>query len=140
MRNQLVDRISAGLMSGFEIWMAYGIVEYVVGTIGPLLLRKHDSILAQQWRGTFYLLAGYAIIGLLGGAIVALVEHCFDYPHRRSRKLLVLTVVLAYGGNLFTVPTTGAAIGSLLACGFIACVVIRDFRRQPDKVIGVSYS
>ena len=130
MRVSFGRRIKSGAIIGFEVWLAYALIEYVFGTLGTLLLRSSDMMLAPQWRGTVDLFVIYSLTGILLGVLAALLFPKYD--DRGRRKLLVMSVVVLYGANLVyevnldTGVLSPISIASLVALVGIAFAVIRD--------------
>src|SRR5438477_4016632 len=109
------DRLSLGVTNGLKAWLWYGVAEYVLCSIVPVLFWPYAVVATAQWRGTAELFVCYGIIGAILGAGSAL---CADRHgrlsltefSRRSQALLILTVIVAFSVNL---ATTHEAPGGL---------------------------
>src|SRR5438552_7758330 len=64
-------RLSCGVTNGLEAWLWYGVVEYVLCTIVPVLFWPYAVVTTAQWRGTAELFACYGVIGAILGAASA---------------------------------------------------------------------
>ncbi|HEV2444855.1 MAG TPA: hypothetical protein VGS58_02995, partial [Candidatus Sulfopaludibacter sp.] len=133
MKVALGRRITTGILNGFEAWMSYGIMEYICGMIVPVLLHRNGVMMTAQWRGMVFLLGTYAIIGMLLGALSAFVIPGYDYLERRSRKLLVLSVVVTF--SVFCIqPFNAGAIAWIPAVLLIVYAVLRDIGGTSERL------
>ena len=120
--------------------MAYALVEYVFGTIGPLvwtdermhvlgmigpLVARHHTILtAAQWRGTALLFGCYFLLGVLTGLASLLIPgDVLDRP-ASACKLITLSLVAGFGVHLFFIhlPASGY-LPTITALAFIGAAV-----------------
>ena len=135
----LKRNIFTGIRCGLKVWLAYGVVEFVLTCAVPMLTRRDTILLGWQWRLIAAVFGVYAVFGIvLGGAGGALLS--WTGRHRQGSRagdyeiVAGLTLVLAFVVNL--VPAwplarseyVALAIAVMLAAGFagaLASIVSR---------------
>ena len=93
---------------------------------------------AEVWRGNVLLLIVYAIIGcLLGLAAAVLLDRGGRLTPvefgERSRVVLVLTLVVAFGVNVAFTPDVPVPMAEVLAVALIAMAVVWSARQSDDR-------
>jgi arylsulfatase A-like enzyme len=126
-----LDGLVHAAANGLEVWMSYAVVEYLFSAAAPLLIHRDKVLDESRWRGTVILLGCYAVWGLLMGLLAGIsMDGARGLPlvefDRRSRKLLVLLVVAAFGINLAFLPAQPGKVAALLVIPLVAVAVIFD--------------
>ena len=139
MSSRRLDRLVQGAAIGFEAWLWYGVAEYLLCTVGPILFRRYSVAMTAQWRGTVLLFAGYAFAGcVLGLATALLVDRQGNLTpagfSRRIQTVLSLTIIGVFGVNVAATREIPQKLAEILAASLIAGAVIWSSRRtDPDR-------
>src|SRR5438876_4784142 len=136
------DRLSLGVTNGLKAWLWYGVAEYVLCSIVPVLFWPYAVVATAQWRATAELLACYGIIGAtLGvGSALSVDRHgrlSLAEFSRRSQALLILTVIVAFSVNLATTPEVPERLTAILTVLIIGGAVFWSvWRIETDHFSG----
>ena len=96
------DRLSLGVANGLKAWLWYGVAEYVLCSIVPVLFWPYAVVATAQWRATAELLACYGIIGATLGVGSALsVDHFTQVPIRDTPATFVTGRVALHPGDSY---------------------------------------
>jgi arylsulfatase A-like enzyme len=124
----LKRHILTGIRCGLRVWSAYGIVEFVLTCVIPMLTRPDTILPGWQWRLIGSVFGVYALLGIvLGGAGGALLSWTGQRKQRldiHHEMIAALTLVMAFVANLIPAwPLTRSedvslAIAVVLAAAF----------------------
>jgi arylsulfatase A-like enzyme len=116
----LQEAIPAAAIEGCRFWLVYGIVEFFICTLVPLLQDSLAVTNAITWRWTGILLALYVVAGALAAAVGTLSVHLWERVNG-SRKPAFEKRVERYAGAL------------ALAVLFIAGLLLRFHPGKTDQ-------
>ena len=131
-RPQFLQSIGAGALIGAGVWASYGVVEFLFASVLFFLTRPYATWTASHWRITGFLVAAYAIAGLVAGALAGAA-----LPLLRSKTslirngdestvlehLAVLTLTLSFTVHVLVTPAAPFD-KALIAFVGISCTVI----------------
>jgi hypothetical protein len=125
------DGLLHAAVNGLEVWMLYALVEYIACAAAPMLLHPEKFLDEAGWRGTAILFVIYGVWGVLMGLLAGVsMDAARDLPlvefDRRSRKLIILVMVAAFGCNLALLPAQSGRAAALLTIPLVAAAVIFD--------------
>ncbi|HXB68817.1 MAG TPA: sulfatase [Candidatus Acidoferrales bacterium] len=132
------DGLFHAAVNGLEVWMSYALVEYVVCAAAPMLLHREKFLDEAGWRGTAILFVIYGVWGIIMGLLAGLsMDAARDLPlvefERRSRKLIILLMLAAFGGNLALLPAQSGKAAALLTVPLVAIAVIFDLGKAASN-------
>jgi arylsulfatase A-like enzyme len=125
----LKRHILSGIRCGLRVWLAYGVVEFVLTCVVPMLMR-HDTILpGWQWRLIGLVFGVYAfcgvVLGAAGGALLSWTGRDKQWdPGMGNEIMAALTLVVAFAANLIPAwplarsEDVSLALAVTLAAGF----------------------
>lgn len=126
--------ILAGAASGLQIWLVYGVVEFVLAYAIPVLFQPDVEFLPWQWRPIglafgMYVLLG-VVLGSAGGALLAWTRRQWTSRlHIDHEIMAALTFTIAFAVNLIparpldTSEYIALAIALLLGASFAGALV-----------------
>ena len=121
--------ILTGIRCGVQIWLAYGIVEFMLTCLVPMLRQQSTVLPGWQWRLVGLVFAAYALLGVVLGSVSGILLACVR-RHRDSRLridhefIAALTFTLAFAANLIStwpLPRSeyiALTVAVVLAAGF----------------------
>ncbi|GEM_PF-304134 len=96
--------IVGGAISGLRIWLVYGVVEFVLTCVVPMLAQRETTVPGWQWHLFGLVFGVYAMCGVFlggaGGALVLWTGMCKKSNPRSAHEIIAaLTLVLAFVAN-----------------------------------------
>ena len=125
-----------GALRGLTTWTAYALLEFVLASLAPLLLRSESIFTPLDWKLTavlfgFCMLAGL-VLGALGGIVVQAAEVGAENSGSFLQAAATLTLVVCFGVNLLAQFPLKLAGWIALAVTVLLLIAVSRSRRRPS--------